>query len=63
MSVEEFLEHELKTGRVLQGGEEEVPEPDEDNEEWQDNETYKKREWDDFTETHAKGSGNTLNRG
>ncbi|SCV05682.1 LANO_0H12860g1_1 [Lachancea nothofagi CBS 11611] len=63
MSVEEFLENEFESGRVLQGGEEPTPEQDEDNEEWQDRETYKAREWDEFKEANARGSGNTLNRG
>ncbi|SCV03651.1 LAME_0H12134g1_1 [Lachancea meyersii CBS 8951] len=63
MSVEEFLEQEFESGRVLQGGEEPVSEPDEDNQEWQDEQTYKARGWDEFKETHAKGSGNTMNRG
>ncbi|CAI4210758.1 unnamed protein product [Parascedosporium putredinis] len=39
------------------------PEPDEDNIEKADAETYKAREWDEFTEANPKGSGNTLNRG
>ncbi|CAI4921306.1 BTE_HP_G0221910.mRNA.1.CDS.1 [Saccharomyces cerevisiae] len=33
------------------------------NMDWQDRETYKAREWDEFKESHAKGSGNTMNRG
>ncbi|SCU81801.1 LAFA_0C07250g1_1 [Lachancea sp. 'fantastica'] len=63
MSVEEFLDQEFENGRVLQGGEEQVPEHDEDNQDWQDEQTYKARDWDEFKETHAKGSGNTMNRG
>ncbi|CUS20526.1 LAQU0S01e08592g1_1 [Lachancea quebecensis] len=63
MSVEEFLEKELQSGRVLQGGEQAEPQPNEDDEEWQDRETYKAREWDAFKEANPRGSGNTLNRG
>ncbi|KAL6947103.1 hypothetical protein ACO0QE_001972 [Hanseniaspora vineae] len=67
MSVEEFLEQEFASGNVLQGGEQDPSLIDdkvnEDSEEWADKETYKAREWDDFTETHTKGSGNTMNRG
>ncbi|CAI4683168.1 CDG_1a_G0040890.mRNA.1.CDS.1 [Saccharomyces cerevisiae] len=63
MSVEEFLDKEFEEGRVLQGGEEPEQAPDEENMDWQDRETYKAREWDEFKESHAKGSGNTMNRG
>ncbi|CCK73074.1 Tap42p KNAG_0M02210 [Huiozyma naganishii CBS 8797] len=67
MSVEQFLQNELDTGRVLQGGGE-IPDDDadkkhEDDDAWNDAQTYKAREWDEFKETHAKGSGNTMNRG
>ncbi|XDT43464.1 TAP42-like family [Nakaseomyces glabratus] len=67
MSVEEFLEQEWEQGRVLQGGEEptkeEIEALNEDNMEWQDKETYKAREWDEFKEENPKGSGNNMNRG
>ncbi|CCC67839.1 hypothetical protein NCAS_0A12810 [Naumovozyma castellii] len=65
MSVEEFLEKEWEEGRVLQGGENDTAEhkEDEDNERWQDEQTYKAREWDEFTEANPRGSGNTINRG
>lgn len=67
MSVEEFLEQEFASGNVLQGGGQDPSLMDnkanEDSEEWADKETYKAREWDDFTEAHTKGSGNTMNRG
>ncbi|CAI4035507.1 hypothetical protein SMKI_13G1560 [Saccharomyces mikatae IFO 1815] len=63
MSVEEFLDKEFEDGRVLQGGEEPEQAPDEENMAWQDKETYKAREWDEFKESHSKGSGNTMNRG
>ncbi|SCW02475.1 LAFE_0F07250g1_1 [Lachancea fermentati] len=63
MTVEEFLEKEFESGRVLQGGEEPEEDQDEDKEEWQDRETYKAREWDEFKEANPKGQGNTINRG
>ncbi|SCU86300.1 LAMI_0D01376g1_1 [Lachancea mirantina] len=63
MSVEEFLEKEFESGRVLEGGAEPKLEEDEDDEAWNDKQTYKAREWDAFTEANPKGSGNTLNRG
>ncbi|CAI4048007.1 Tap42p SKDI_13G1630 [Saccharomyces kudriavzevii IFO 1802] len=63
MSVEEFLDKELDDGRILQGGKEPEEIPDEENMDWQDKETNKAREWDEFKESHAKGSGNTMNRG
>lgn len=63
MTVEEFLEQEFNQGRVLQGGNEIDLKYDEDNEEQNDKETYKAREWDNFKEENPKGSGNTMNRG
>ncbi|AET39598.1 Tap42p Ecym_4565 [Eremothecium cymbalariae DBVPG len=63
MSVEEFLEQEFESGRVLQDNKEPEEVVDEDNHEWQDKETYKAREWDAFKEANLRGSGNTMNRG
>lgn len=64
MTVEEFLAQEFEQNRVLQGGAAADEEPsDEDNEESQDKETYKAREWDEFKEANPRGSGNTINRG
>lgn len=69
MTVEEFLEEEFESGRVLQGGEDELiqaqkaKEANEDNYDNDDNETYKAREWDEFKENNPRGSGNTMNRG
>lgn len=66
MSVEEFLEKEWEEGRVLQGGPDSAnpqEDIDEDNEEYNNRETYKAREFDDFKDTHARGSGNTMNMG
>lgn len=64
MSVEEFLQKEWEENRVLQGGEEVSNEPaNEDDLDWQDKETYKARQWDEFKESVPRGSGNTMNRG
>lgn len=66
MSVEEFLEKEWEDGRVLQGGPDSAEtqqDVDQDDNDYNDKETYKAREWDEFKETHAKGSGNTMNMG
>lgn len=67
MTVEELLEQELANGGMVNGsgGNDGAygSDQDEDDMEKADEETYKKRQWDDFTESHAKGSGNTINRG
>lgn len=64
MSVEEFLEKEWEENRVLQGGEGVSNElANEDDLDWQDKETYKARQWDEFKESVPRGSGNTMNRG
>ncbi|GAV49615.1 hypothetical protein ZYGR_0P02600 [Zygosaccharomyces rouxii] len=64
MSVEELLQKEFEENRVLQGGEEASNENvNEDDLNWQDQETYKARQWDEFKESVARGSGNTMNRG
>ncbi|KAK5660342.1 hypothetical protein OQA88_12883 [Cercophora sp. LCS_1] len=66
MSIDEYLEEERRRGGIIEGGGEASgirPEPDEDDYEKADAETYKARAWDEFTESNAKGSGNTLNRG
>lgn len=69
MTVEEFLAKEWEDNRVLQGGESEIIEQNklkeelEDNIKYQDEQTYKARNWDDFTEANPKGSGNTMNLG
>lgn len=70
MSVDEYLTEEIRRG-VIQ-----VPQEDDsrrqvdrvksgrEEEEEEDRETEKKREWDDYVESHAKGSGNMgFNRG
>ncbi|KAK6354884.1 hypothetical protein TWF696_004015 [Orbilia brochopaga] len=66
MTVDEYLEETRKQGGIIEGGGEQSgrqPEPDEDNMDLADQETYKAREWDEFKEANPKGSGNTLNRG
>lgn len=62
MTVEEFVEHELKNGGMAKPQAEE-PEIDEDDPNHWDAETERQRRWDDFTEANPKGSGNTMNLG
>lgn len=57
MSIEEYLEEKEATGGIIKGGGAESgkpPEPDEDNYEKGDEETYKARNWDNFTEDNPK---------
>lgn len=66
MSIDEYLEEERRRGNIIEGGGEASfnrPEPDEDNIEKADEETYKARQWDEFKEDNPRGAGNTLNRG
>lgn len=66
MTIDEYLAEEKRRGGIIEGGEEQSgrpAEPDEDNLDKADIETMKAREWDEFTESNPKGSGNTLNRG
>ncbi|KAK5998439.1 hypothetical protein PT974_00818 [Cladobotryum mycophilum] len=64
MSIDEYLEEERRQGNILSGGTDPTkPEVDEDDMEAVDRETYKAREWDDFTDNNRKGAGNTLNMG
>ncbi|KAK9448028.1 TAP42-like protein [Limtongia smithiae] len=68
MSVDEYLEEERRRGNIISGGgpqSAEKAEPaDEDNNAVSDRETYRLRQWDEFTEANPRGSGNTkMNRG
>lgn len=66
MTIDEYLAEEKRRGGMVDGGGEasgRPTEPDEDNLAMADAETMKAREWDEFTESNPKGSGNTLNRG
>ncbi|KAH6692387.1 TAP42-like protein [Plectosphaerella plurivora] len=66
MSVDEYLAEERRRGGIIEGGGEASynrPEPDEDDYDKADADTYKARAWDEFTEANPKGAGNTLNRG
>jgi immunoglobulin-binding protein 1 len=73
MSIDEFLDREMEMGNVLQGGgpsntaeveeaeREERAEREEDNRQGYEDEEgglRKKREWDDWADTHRKGEGN-----
>lgn len=67
MTVEELVEQELQNGGMVKpdsGGDNADGAADhdhdhEDDYEWQDRATEKQRAWDEFTDTHRKGSGNT----
>lgn len=68
MSVEQYLEEELKRGGIISGGgpqSEQTHSSDEDEDDMDkaDAETMKQRQWDEFTEANPKGSGNTMNLG
>ncbi|KAF7544502.1 hypothetical protein G7Z17_g9885 [Cylindrodendrum hubeiense] len=63
MSIDEYLDEEMRQGNILQGGVEEKTVVDEDDMEATDQATYKARAWDEFTDDNPKGAGNTLNRG
>lgn len=59
MTVEELVDQELANGGMVKPQEEE-PEVDEDDYKWQDKETYRLRDWDEFTDANKKGSGNKM---
>lgn len=76
MTVEEYLDEEMRRGNIISGGgpkkplgddeDEETPEGEDDTIEGYsrlDEKTIKDREWDEFVEANPKGSGNTINRG
>ncbi|GMG31231.1 unnamed protein product [Ambrosiozyma monospora] len=58
MSIEELVDQELANGGMVKPQEPE-PEVDEDDMDAADKETYKKRDWDLFTEANPRGSGNS----
>lgn len=62
MTVEEYLDEELKNGGLVKPAEAEK-ELDEDDLDQVDADIVEKRAWDEFKEANAKGSGNTINRG
>ena len=66
MTIDEYLEEERRRGGIIDGGGEQsgsAAEVDEDDMEKADQDTMKAREWDEYTESNPKGSGNTLNWG
>ena len=79
MSIDEYLQLEQERGNVLQGGgarnTEESKREAEEKKAWEEEEDSthgyereeaglrKKREWDAYRDTHAKGEGNRMNRG
>ncbi|KAJ3320289.1 Nucleolar protein 6 [Boothiomyces sp. JEL0866] len=65
MTIEEYLEREMERGNFLSGGTKQPvkEDPDDNDEEAIDQETYKKREWDNFTDFNPRGWGNRHNKG
>ncbi|KAJ3014433.1 hypothetical protein HKX48_005143 [Thoreauomyces humboldtii] len=67
MSVEEYLEEEMNRGNFLSGGgkdqESGKKEVDDQDQEGQDQETYKARAWDEFKDENPVGWGNRYNKG
>lgn len=63
MTIDDYMEEEKKRGNILQGGDPEPVEVDEDDLDKADEETMKARHWDEYKEANPRGSGNTLNRG
>lgn len=70
MSIDDYLTEEIQRGGIQIPQEEEGRDKGSrvkttrEEEEEEDRETEKKREWDDYVESHAKGSGNMgFNRG
>ncbi|KAJ3259064.1 hypothetical protein HK103_002951 [Boothiomyces macroporosus] len=65
MTIEEYLEREIERGNFLSGGTKQPvkEDPDDNDEEAIDQETYKKREWDNFTDFNPRGWGNRHNKG
>lgn len=69
MSVDEYLTEEIRRGGIQIPQEEDTGQSlrvksAREEEEEEDREMEKKREWDEYVESHAKGSGNMgFNRG
>ncbi|KAK9708767.1 Type 2A phosphatase-associated protein 42 [Basidiobolus ranarum] len=66
MSIDEYLQQEMDRGNFISGGGKtpEKVEIDDNDEAALDAETYKAREWDDFTDANPRGWGNQgVNRG
>ena len=66
MTIDEYIQEEKRRGGIKDGagGQSGQSLPiDEDDLEKADQETMKAREWDDFRDDNARGSGNTLNMG
>jgi immunoglobulin-binding protein 1 len=64
MSIDEYLAEERRRGNIIEGGGEQPRKVvDEDDMDAVDRETYKARQWDDYTDDNPRGSGNTMNMG
>ena len=62
MTIEEYLDNEMARGNIIGGGgpqNEQEPESESSDEE----DIYKKREWDAFTDDNPRGWGNRMNKG
>jgi immunoglobulin-binding protein 1 len=55
MSIDEYLDEEMRRGGIIQGGSNPAPVLDEDSYDVADAETTKARNWDEFTEHNPKG--------
>jgi immunoglobulin-binding protein 1 len=67
MSIDDYLTEEIRRGGIQAPKQEDTARDERKTtkeEEEEDQEMIKRREWDDYVETHAKGSGNMgFNRG
>ncbi|KAJ1558300.1 hypothetical protein HK405_013996 [Cladochytrium tenue] len=65
MTIDQFLENEIKRGNVLSGGTErpKTPEVDDNDEQAVDAATLKARLFDDFKDSNPRGWGNRGNKG
>ncbi|ORZ34658.1 TAP42-like protein, partial [Catenaria anguillulae PL171] len=66
MSIEEYIDAEMERGGILpkQDPNDQKQDSDSDDDEVADRRTYKKREWDAFTDDNPRGAGNrNWNRG
>ncbi|KAG7665205.1 TAP42 [[Candida] subhashii] len=58
MTVEEYLDYELKNGKLMKDEVKDKPQGSEDEEELDSDEELEKRRWDDWKDENPKGAGN-----
>ncbi|RKP39514.1 TAP42-like protein [Dimargaris cristalligena] len=66
MTVDEYLDIEMERGNIISGGGKEPEKKDTEHdgdEEAQDRETLKQREWDEFRDNNPRGWGNRAGKG